>query len=63
MAQNMENIDFDTFFYYNFTTMISIEVKPWFLSSLEHFWPDPYDTLSTVALLFEKMHKVSKNKS
>ena len=33
MAQNMENIDFGT--------MVSTEVKLWFLSSLEHFWPDP----------------------
>ena len=50
MAQNMENIDFRIFFYCNFTTMVSAEVKLCFLSSLEHFWPDPYDTLSEVAL-------------
>ena len=43
--------------------MVSTEVKLWFLSSLEHFWPDPYDTFSEVALLFEKMHKVFKNKA
>ena len=42
--------------------MVSTEVKLWFLSSLEHFWPDPQDTLSEVALFFEKMHKVFKNK-
>ena len=43
--------------------MASTEVKLWFLSSLEHFWPDPYDTLSKVALFFENMHKVFKNKA
>ena len=43
--------------------MVSIEVKLWFLSSLEHSCPDPYDTLSEVALFFEKMHKVFKNKA
>ena len=43
--------------------MVSTEVKLWFLSSLEHFWPDPYDTLSEVALFFEKMQKVIKNKA
>ena len=43
--------------------MVSIGVKLWFLSSLEHFWPDPEDTLSEVALFFEKMHKVFKNKA
>ena len=42
--------------------MVSTKVKLWFLSSLEHFWPDPWDTLSEVALFFEKMHKVFKNK-
>ena len=41
ITQNMENIDFHNFFYCNFTTMVSTEVKLWFLSSLEHFWPDP----------------------
>ena len=42
MAQNIENIDwFSHIFYYNFTTVVSAEVKLWFLSSLEHFWPDP----------------------
>ena len=41
MAQNMENIDFSHIFHRNFTTMFSTEVKLWFLSSLEHFWPDP----------------------
>ena len=40
MAQNMENIDFRTFFYCFFTTMISTEVQLWFLISLENFWPD-----------------------
>ena len=43
--------------------MVSTEVKLWFLSSLEHFWPDPWDTFSEVALFFEKMHKVFKNKA
>ena len=43
--------------------MVSTEVKLWFLSSLENFWPDPLDTLSEVALFFEKMHKVFKNKA
>ena len=43
--------------------MVSIEVRLCFLSSLEHFWPDLYDTLSKVALFFEKMHKVFKNKA
>ena len=43
--------------------MISTEVKLWFLSSLEHFWPDPWDALSEVALFFEKMHKIFKNKA
>ena len=43
--------------------MVSTEVKLWFLSSLEHFWPDPQDTLSEIALFFEKMHKVFKNKA
>ena len=43
--------------------MAFTEVKLWFLSSLEHFWPDPKDTLSKVALVFEKMHKVFKNKA
>ena len=42
--------------------MAFTEVKLWFLSSLEHFWPDPQDTLSKVALFFEKMHKVFKSK-
>ena len=43
--------------------MASTEVKLWFLSSLEHFWPDPWVTLSKVALFFEKMQKVFKNKA
>ena len=43
--------------------MVSTEVKLWFLSSLEYFWPDPYDTLSKVALFCEKMHKVFNNKA
>ena len=43
--------------------MVSTEVKLWFFSSLEHFWPDPQDTLSEIALFFEKMHKVFKNKA
>ena len=42
--------------------MVPTEVKLWFLSSLEYFWPDPWDTLIKVALFFEKMHKVFKNK-
>ena len=53
MAQNMENIDFSHIFHCNFTAMVSTEVKLWFLSSLEHFWPDPWDTFSEVALFFE----------
>ena len=28
-------------FHCNFTTIVSTEVKLWFLSSCEHFWPDP----------------------
>ena len=43
--------------------MVAIEIKLWFLGSLEHFWPDPKDTLSDVALFFEKIHKVFKNKA
>ena len=43
--------------------MVSTEVKLWFLSSSEHFWPDPLDILSEVALFFEKMHRVFKNKA
>ena len=35
-----------------FTKMASTEVKLRFLSSLEHFWPDPLDTLSKVAFIF-----------
>ena len=54
---------FSHIFHCNFTTMAFTEVKLWFLSSLEHFWPDPQDTLSKVALFFEKMHKVFKNKA
>ena len=54
---------FSYIFHCNFTTMVSAKVKLWFLSSLEHFWPDPWDTLSEVALFFEKMHKVFKNKA
>ena len=50
-------------FHCNFTTMASTEVKLRFLSSLEHFWPDPWDTLSKTSLFFEKMHKVFKNKA
>ena len=42
--------------------MVPTEVKLWFLSSLEYFWPDPWDTLFKVVLFFEKMHKVFKNK-
>ena len=42
MVQNIENIDFRTFSYFNFTTMASTEeVQLWFLNSLERFWPDP----------------------
>ena len=43
--------------------MVSTEVKLWFLSALEYFWPDPLDTLSKVALFCEKMHDVFKNKA
>ena len=43
--------------------MVSTELKVWFLSSFEYFWPDPYDTLSKIALFFEKMHKVFKSKA
>ena len=38
--------------------MVSTDVKLRFLSSLEHFWPDPLNTLSKGAFFFEKMHKV-----
>ena len=62
MAQNMENIDFRIFFTVT-SQQWPTEVKLWFLSSLEHFWPGPWDTLSEVALFFEKMHKVFKNKA
>ena len=48
--------------YSSFTTMVSTEIKLWFLSSLEHFISDPLDTLAKVALFFEKIHKVFKNK-
>ena len=47
----------------NFTTMVSSEVEVRFLSSLDHFWPDQSNTLSKVALVFEKMHKAFKNKA
>ena len=63
MVQNMENIDFLHIFRCNFATMASTEAKLWFFSSLEHFWPDPQDTLSKVALFFEKMHKAFENKA
>ena len=43
--------------------MVSTEEKVWFLSSFEHFWPDPYSILSKVALFFKKMHKDFKNKA
>ena len=43
--------------------MVPTEVKLWFWSSLEYFWPDPWDTLSKAALFFEKIHKVFKNKA
>ena len=43
--------------------MVSTELKLWFLSTLEHFWPDPWDILSRAGLCFEKMHKVFKNKA
>ena len=36
MAQNMENIDFHTF-YCDFTTMVSTEIKLLLLSAFEHF--------------------------
>ena len=59
-AQNMDNIDFRLFFTVTSQQWCLLEVKLWFLSTLEHFWPDPYDTLSKIALLFEKMQKVFK---
>ena len=43
--------------------MVSTEVRLRFLNSLEHFKLDPLDILSKVALIFEKMHKVFKNKA
>ena len=43
--------------------MVSAEIKLWFLSSLEHFWPDPQETLSKCALFFEKMHKIFQIKA
>ena len=63
MAQNMENIDFHTFLLLPHTTMVSTEVKLWLLSSVEHFYLDPYDSLSKVALFFEKMQEIFKNKT
>ena len=77
MDQNMENIDFHTFFsvtlkhgkywfshifFCNFKTMVSTAIKLWFLSSLEHFWSDPIDNLSKVVFLLRKCTKSSKNK-
>ena len=41
MVQNMENIDFGTFFTVTSQQMVCTEVNLWILSSLEHFWPDP----------------------
>ena len=41
MVQNIQKYWFSHIFHYNFTTMAFTEVKLWFLSSLEHFWPDP----------------------
>ena len=58
----MENIDFHTFFYCYLTKMVSTEVKLWLLSSVEHFYLEPYDSLSKVALFFEKMQEIFKNK-
>ena len=58
----MENLDFDIF-QCNFINMVFTEIKLWFLSSFEHFWPDPQDTLSKVALFCKKMYKVLKNKT
>ena len=46
--------------YNNFTTMVSTEIKHWFLSSLQYSYP--LDTLSKVSSFFEKVHKVFKNK-
>ena len=46
--------------YSNFTILVSTKIKLWFLGSLEHFLSDALDTLSKVALFFEKIHKVFK---
>ena len=63
MAQNMENIDFHTFFTVTSQQWSLLEENCDFLSSFEHFWPDPQDTLSKVALSFKKMYKVLKHKA
>ena len=52
------NIDFHSFFYCNFKTIVSTEIDLYFLSSLEHFQSDTFDTLSEVAFSFEEIHKV-----
>ena len=63
MAQNMENIDFHTFFTVTSQQWSPLKENCDFWVPLEYFWPDPWDTLSKVALVFEKMHKVFKNKA
>ena len=57
------NFWFSHIFCCNLTTIISTEVKLWFLSSLEDFWTDSQDNLSKFALFFEKKHKFFKNKA
>ena len=61
MVQYMKNNDSHTF-YCNFKTMVSTEIKLHILSFLEHFLSDPFNTSSEVALFFEKIRKVLKNK-
>ena len=51
------NNDFSHIVYSNFTTMVSTDIKLWFLSSLEHFLSDPLNILPKVTLFFEKIHK------
>ena len=41
-------------------TMVSTEIKLWFVEFLEHFQLDPFDALSEVVLFFEKISKVFK---
>ena len=52
MDHNMENTDFHTLFTVNFTAMASTEMK------LIFEFLDPLDTLSKVALFFEKIHNL-----